>query len=384
MNRSILPTLILLFAAAALNAQDNNRWTFFQTLDWEARLAYLQDQPSAQADSEFLLKVLDLADSERIEAGTETEISLKKDIALRVIRLLADRPAAGAVAAITRIPLQYRDPILRGEAWVALAKLGDQPSVALMVRTLAAINESGLRSRSEEIQASYLVQALGIFKASEAFRTMAAASLAWYSPVSGVKAQAKRTLASLVPDVETEILKLLADDGDLALREGLFSEVLDQGDSVAAARAASALLGTLVGIQTQDKGDQDRIERMTLAALLGAQKASAPPASLVPPLKVLLNRAASQDQMTQTVRLLAKINDPSALTLLSSALSGYNARQKAGTNRNQDLLLVKELFQALGATGKAEARIPLDEARFSGYSAAYVRDVQEALDKLPR
>ena len=84
------------------------------------------------------------------------------------------------------------------------------------------------------------------------------------------------------------------------------------------------------------------------------------------------------------MRLLGRIDDPSAVALLSDTLSGFNVRQKAGTNTSQDLSLVKELFQTLGQTGKAAARTALDEARFSDYSPGFVRDAQAAEDKLPR
>jgi len=385
MNPTFRLTLFLLFGIAGLlPAQDNNRWTFFESLEWGARLAYLQDQPLVQTDGEFLLKILNLVDSDRIETGTEMEVANKKAIAQQTIRLMADHGVPGTVAAVTRIPQQYRDPVLRGEAWITLAKLGDRASIPSMVRTLATMNDSGSRTRGEEIQAAYLVQALGLLKATEGFRTVTAASLAWYSPASGIRAQARRTQALLVPDLEAATLNLLANDEDLTLREGVFLALVDQGDAAATARAASAVLGSLVRFQARDKADQDRTERLTLAALVAAQKTPTPPASLVPPLQILLVRADNQEAITQAVRLLGKIDDPAALGLLATTLSGYNAQQKAKTNKNEDLAIVKELFQALAATGKAGARIPLDEARFSDYTPAFAHEAQDALDKLPK
>lgn len=376
--------LLLLGGISTLFAEDSNRWTMFQTLDWDTRLVYLQDQKDLQRDGELLLQILVLADSERIESGTDMDISNKRAVATIAIRGLAEHPVQGAVATLARIPVQYRDPVLRGEAWLALAKLGDQTSIPSMVRALEAMNDSGARSRSEEIQAAYLVQALGLLKAEAAFRTVAQASLAWYSPASGVKNQARKTLVSLVPDVEKATLTLLADDENLELREGLFQAVAEQDDPAATARASAAVLSTLVRLQARDKADQDRTERLTLMTLVAAQKAPSPPASLVPSLNVLLTRADNQEAMVQSIRLLGKIDDPAALALLTAQLSGYNAQQKAGINKNSDLALVRELFQALAATKKQAARTPLDEARFSNYTPALTRDAQDALDQLPQ
>lgn len=374
---------LTLWIGVTLSAQEN-RWSFFESLDWESRLAFIQDQPSAQTDGEFLLKALSLADSERIESGTDLEINNKKAITQIAMKYLADHPLPGAAVAVARIAQQYRDPLLRGEAWVALAKMGDRDSAPGMVRILASINESGLRSRAEEIQAAYLVQALGLLEAPEAFRTMWATSMAWYSPASGVRAQARRTLAVLVPDGEKATLELLAQDEDLGLREDVFHAIVDQGDAVATGRASTALLSTLVRLQPRDQSDQERTARLILEALVAAQKAATPPVELVPSLRILLTKGGNSEEATQTVRLLGKIDEPSALSLLTSTLAGYNARQKAGTNKAPDLLLVKELIAALLATGKAAARVPLDEARFSDYTPAIVREAQDALDKLPK
>ena len=384
MNQTIRIASVLFLCAASLGAQTANRWTLFQALDWSGRLDYLHDQTSVKDDGPFLLQALDLTDSSQVESGTDQDSSLKKEITLLLIKMLAAHPEPGAVAAISRIPQEYKDPLLKGESWVALAKLGDKAFIPGLVTTLDSLNESGLRSRNEEIQAAYAVQALGILKASEGFRAVAGASLAWYSPASQVKVAAKKTLPLLVSDFEKAVTPLLADDQDLTFREGFFQEVVEMSDSAMAARAASAVLSTLVYQRPGDKVDQDRTRRLTLAAFVAAQNSPHPPASLVPSLKVLLGRTESYEILAGSVRLLGRIDDPSAVALLSDTLAGFNLRQKAGTNTTQDLALVKELFQALAQTGKAEARVTLDEARFSDYPPGFVREAQAAEDKLPR
>jgi hypothetical protein len=353
-------------------------------MDWNGRVAFLQDPAQPALDEGFLRNALGLADSSRIESGPDAEVVQKKTAAVILIKRLAALPAPAAAPAIERIPQQYRDPVLRGEAWVALAKLGDKAVVPSLVRTLAGLNDSGERTRAEEIQAWYLVQALGTFKAPEAFRTVAATSLGWYTPASQVRVLARKTLPTLVPDPEAATLDLLANDDDLTLREGIFLGVVDQGDAALSARAASAVLGTLVRLQARDKEDQDRTRRLILEALVAAQKAPAPPAGLVPALKLLLTKADTLESQVQSVRLLGKIDDPSALKLLEDTLSGYNDQQKAGALPAQALVVVRELFTALAQTGKAEARTVLDAVRFAGYTPAVIHDAQDALDKLPK
>jgi len=378
-------TLVLLFGVAAgLTAQSTTRWDLYQALDWPARQDYLNQNASPPLDEAFLLQALDLVDSARIESGAENEVAVKKAITIKLMKLLAALPSPKAAPAITRIPLQYRDPVLRGEAWVALAQLGDRTVIASLVRNLAGLNDSDSRDRGDEVQAAYAIQALGTLKAAEGFRAVAAASQGWYSPASGVRALAKKTLPLLVPDANQATLDLLAGDADLTLKEGLFQSIVDQGDVAYTASAASAILGPLVNYHGQDQADKDRTARLTLATLVGAQAAPSPPVSLVAPLKVLLAQSDSFQLKAHAVRLLGKVDDPSAVQLLNTTLSGLNARQKVGTNKPADLALVSELVGALARTGKATAKPALDEARYSDYPASLVKEVDAALKQLPQ
>ncbi|HTH14415.1 MAG TPA: hypothetical protein VMB23_08460, partial [Spirochaetia bacterium] len=263
MNSHLRMSMVLfLVAATSLAAQDNSRWNLFESMDWNGRVTFLQDPAQQALDEGFLRNALSLADSSRIESGPEAEVVQKKAAAILLVKKLALLPSPAAIPAIERLPQQYRDPVLRGESWLALAKLGDKAVVPTMVRTLAGLNDSGERTRAEEIQAWYLVQSLGIFKATEAFRTVAATSLGWYTPASQVRVLAKKTLPTLATDPEAATLDLLTNDEDLALREGIFLAVVDQGDAPLSARAASAVLTSVVRLQARDKTDQDRTERL--------------------------------------------------------------------------------------------------------------------------
>ena len=384
MNHTMRVTLALLVGVAtSLSAQTSTRWDLFQTLDWEGRLAFLDQKADAVKDGAFLLQALDLVDSEQIELGSDNASAVKRSVALKLIRALVVVAPPGAVVAIARIPVQYKDPTLRGESWLALAKLGDQTSVPELIRVLTALNETRQRGRAEEIQASYALQAIGILKAADAFRAVAAASQGWYTPASGLKPLARKTMALIVPDLEAAVLDLLANDEDLALREGLFEQIASQSDFQATARASAALLGTLVRFQPRDKSDQDATRRLLLSALVGAQAAKAPPATLIAPIRLILTQDANYEQMMQGIQLLGKIDDPTALEVLTATLEKYNKQQKAGTNTPEELSLTKQLFLSLAQTGKKEARVPLDEAKYSDYTPALRQLAVDALAKLP-
>ncbi len=383
MKRTLLWVILLLGVTFTPWAEESSSWTLYESLDWSGRLDYLKG-PKAPTDGAFLLRALEATDAARIEADRDPDSPVKKEIALRLIGQLATQPVEGALPLLSRIPRQYKDPFLRGESWVALAKLGSKTLAAELALNLMALNESGTRSRNEEIQAAYAVQAFGLLKAPEGFRAVAGAAVAWYSPASRVKESARKVLPTLVPDFEKAILPLLSDDPDLTFRDGLFQVIADGSDKGFGARAAASVLSTLVGDRPEAKADRDTVARLTLEALGVALAAPSPPASLVTPLATLLGRPEPEEIHIQSVRVLAKVDDPAAVTVLSDALGRLNSRQKSGTNTNQDFHLVRELISALGQTGKASARPVLEEVRLSDYPPGFAREAQAAADRLPR
>ena len=96
MNHTFRLALVLLVGiTASLPAQDTNRWDFFQSLDWTGRLAYLQDTTqNPPLDETFLRQALDLTDSEQIETGSDNDMTLKKSVAVLLVRRLAALPSA--------------------------------------------------------------------------------------------------------------------------------------------------------------------------------------------------------------------------------------------------------------------------------------------------
>lgn len=387
MKTLIYPVLALLLASGPLSAQattSTNQWELFVSLDWPGRQAYLEKGSPVDWDDAFLTKALALTDEAQIETGEDREVSAKKAVAIRVVRALAARSVTAAAPALARLPVQYRDPWLRGEAWLAGAKLGDATIVPALVRTLSALNESSQRGRGEEIQATYVIQALGLLKATDGFRAVAAAGQAWYSPASGVRALAKKTLPQLTTDLNAAIDQLLASDEDLALVEGVFQDVVAAGDADRTARAAGSFLGPLVRVIPHDQEAQDRTYRLILAGLTAAQKVAKPPVTLVPALRFLVVKNNNDQEMIQSIQVLAKIDDPAALDVLVTLMNRYNAQQKVGTNTARDITLARETITALALTGKAGARKPLDEAQFCDYTPAVNRDLVDALAKLPR
>jgi len=380
------PLLILtafVLAAGTAAAEKASQWDLYQMYDWSSRLDFYTNTAASTISDDFVLRSLDLSDAARIESGPESEVQIKRSLALVLIRILGDRGLQAAAPALARLPVQYKDPVLRGESWLALGKIGDRTAVPSLVRTLAGLNDSGQRTRGEEIQANYLVRALALLKAPEAFRAVAAAAQAWYTPSSGVRALAKKVLPTLVPDYDAAVDQLLSTDDDLNLLEATFQDVAAAGNAERTTRAAAAMLSPLVRIIPADQEAQDRAYRLILSALSSAQKSAAPPASLVPSLRYLLVYNRNPQLMIQSVQLLGRIADPAAVGVLSDQMRHYNTRQATQANSPRDMTLVHETIVALGLTGKAAARSPLEEGRFAGYTPAVVREIAEALGKLP-
>jgi HEAT repeat protein len=251
-----------------------------------------------------------------------------------------------------------------------------------MTSELNVLNAGSRRARPQEVLAAYIIQSLTILKAKAAFRDVAVASVAWYTPKSGVCELAKNALSALSTDPFAATLVLLGSDDDLIFRENFFNSLGLDKDPVAGGAAADAVLSTLVTFQLRDSREKDSAVRLLKAALIAADKSPKPPATLAGPLKVLITKKNDLVLKLIAVRVLAKIGDDASINVLISSLEDLNQRQKMGSISSQDVTLVRELIVSLGVTKKSMAQSVLQEVRFCNYTPAIVNLALESIAKL--
>ena len=367
------------FAAAEVNA---GLWAQYEAMPINERLAFFKAQKAESLTDEFLVKALLLADTESIEKGDDNQKQVKGELAQWLCRSLGDRKVASAAGLLVRIPVQYKDPFLRGEAWLALAKLGDSSLAAAMTSELNVLNAGSRRARPQEVLAAYIIQSLTILKAKAAFRAVAVASVAWYTPKSGVCELAKNALPALSTDPFAATLVLLGSDDDLIFRENFFNSLGLDKDPVAGGVAADAVLSTLVTFQLRDSQEKDAAVRLLKASLSAADKSPQPPATLSGPLKALIARKNDIALKLIAVRVLAKIADDPSTNVLTTALGDLNQKQKMGSITKEEVTLVRELIVNLGVTKKSMAQSVLQEVRFCNYTPAIVNLALESIAKL--
>ena len=385
-TKNVLLFLSLVLAGGSLaGAQEvqSNLWTLYEATPVNGRLAYLQAQKADAVSDAFLLQALQLADSEDIEKGTDNVKQAKNSLVRWLCATLGARKVTAAAAQIARLPVQYKDPFLRGEAWLALAKIGDSRAVDDMIRDLATINTGSLRGKSQEVLASYILSSLNLLKASTAFREVTVSSLGWFAPATGLRDYAKKSLDSLSTDVVAGKLLLLRDDEDLLFRELLFEDMDLSRDPELGGRAAEAVLSTLVNYQMRDSLEKASAGRLLKAALMTAALAPTPPAGLNKPLRDLLSQSKADPAMkVLAIGILAKIADQAAMDTLVTNLGDFNMKQKLGAISAAETLLVREYIAALGLARKATGRAVLQDVRFSDYTPAIVSLAVDALEKL--
>ncbi|MEI8095490.1 MAG: hypothetical protein WCG80_14870 [Spirochaetales bacterium] len=386
MKTKTLLILLAIFAvgSAVLPAETTtNQWSFYEASPLAERLSYLQSQRPADLSDAFLLQALLLADSEDLEKGTDNVKQEKRALGQWLCQALGTRKVVAAAQLLGRIPAQYKDPFLRGEAWLALARMGDSRAVLDMIRELGQLNAGAVRGRSQEVMASYILQSLALLKATGAFRDTAVASLGWYTAAGGIRELARKSLGAMSSDVFASKLDLLRNDDDLIFRESLFLDLGVESDPVAGGKAAEAVLSTLVTFQMRDSLEKDAATRLLKASLMAANAAPAPPPALSGPMKTLIDQKKADMALKMiAVRVLAHIGDPVSIDILVKNLGDFNLKQKQGVLTADELALVREIIFNLGAVKKSAGRAVLQDVRFSDYVPAVVTLALEALDKL--
>ena len=378
----VLTGVLFSFGVSAVAEVNPGLWAQYEAMPSIERLAFFKAQTPQSLNDEFLVKALLLSDTEGMEKGDDNEKHVKGELAQWLCRSLGDRKATSAAGVLARIPVQYKDSYLRGEAWLALAKLGDSSQALSMIRELNVLNAGSRRQRPQEVLAAYIIESLTFLKTPTAFRDVAVASVSWYSPASGVRELARKALTALSSDPFASELVLLGNDDDLIFREDFFNSLGLDKDPVAGGAAADAVLSTLVTFQLRDSREKDSAVRLLKAALIAADKSPKPPATLAGPLKVLITKKNDLILKLIAVRVLAKIGDDASINVLISSLGDLNQRQKMGSISSQDVTLVRELIVSLGTTKKSIAQSVLQEVRFCNYTPAIVNLALESIQKL--
>lgn len=345
-------------------------------------------------DREFtpvLVGALDKLVSRRLEEGPANEVYDKNRLARLIVQELGNLKSIEAAEAVYILYGEVREPVLKGEAAVALGKMRAVDYAEKLAFDLNSINlrPDPAKSRDQEILALGLVQGLESMRSPLGYEPVFLASQGWYSKNSQVKDTAKAALVTMVDDPTDSIIDILVSNPSMDIKGAALAASLSSRAS-AERKAEVASRALRIGIEraTVDKASELAASSLRVSAIAGLsglrdQKAENVPL-LVKSVSLDKKNDVSLDETVKAYVALGVNGSDDAAKFLSSTLSEYNTREKSKLNTPRDKLLIRQVIASMVLTKNPLVKNVLLQAQFiKEYDGQIIREVQAALATFP-
>ncbi len=283
-----------------------------------------------------------------------------------------------------------QDPFLKGEAIIALGRVGAKKYVNkldLMLRNLNLNFGSIQDQRKNEIVAYALVMALARLKQPESYTPLFFAAHGWYSRQSGVKEKAAKALLTIVKDPTEQLKKIIINTKayDLklaALRAGEKSKASADNKAV----LAVAALDQGLSHSPQNVTEKTQLKSLRIEALRVLEGGSAKPEAAVPLMKSIIigyqtERLFDEDEILQVLGTLGTYKSDSSAQVMTEFLSYLTDRKESGGTVSYRIS--KALVIAMGNNGNRLCFEELTRAQYSdAWENSIKREAKKSLAKL--
>jgi len=321
-----------------------------------------------------------------------TEKSLQIDLMKMIVMELGRLKANDAGEVLYETAQTAEDPILKGEALIALGKVGARqyaPELALMLRNLNMNVDATRDQRKNEILAFALVTALERFREESGYESVFFASRGWYSPLSGVKERAAKALQVMVDDPTEQLLGILQKDEDF---ENKLAALQAEENSSASdsSKAEVAAIGLTEGLKysPRDLTEARQLKTLRLYSLGMLKKYPMPRETDITSYMdrmILLYRADrvfDEDEMITLLETMGSFEGEEGIAQSLAAFLGYyNERREVSPP--ESYRIVRALIQALGTVGHTAGLEELTIVTFSNYwEGSIQREAKAAIEKI--
>ncbi|GEM_PF-5784532 len=380
---------LCLLVSGVLNAQDSPQQMsnlLKRSFTDQERLNVVQRMvraPSPDYAEVFEQTLRDLV-SRRIEEGTPRDRDVKQNLALLLVQQLGQLKVKTAESVLFQLTREIREPILRGEAYFSLGRVGETDSLKYLAETLLSLSDSTRRSRDEEIFAYGIVKGLEASGRPEAFAALFVASRSWFSSRSQVKVVAEQAWKKLGSNL-TETVANFAVSGE-ALRYRIQAVRYlreNEGDTAIQAKKAIEILKHGLSFQPVNFEDTRLIELYTREAAKLAVQYSQAEADIVVPFSRLIELNRDWSETASLIDAIARGKTDEGITYLTTLLQQYNQRQAAGGNNDTAYRMVNQLLSSFEAILDPRTKQALMEFTAMNYAPVLKLKAQAILDKLP-
>ncbi len=351
-------------------------------------------QSIIEQHSRDMIPVLQRALDEQIRAlrtpRSRTERELAYTITKMAVKELGRLKATESAPYVWEVVNAVDDPFLKGEAIIAVGKMGARnyaEELALMLRNINFNYDEIENQRDNEIIAYALVMALERLKQPVGYKPVFFASSGWYSSRSGVKDLAEDALSSMVDDPTDQLAEIMVDEGDYniklhALTAALESKAPDEN------KAKVAALGFKEGIRNTDKNKKERyaLKDLRIQSLNAVSRLENKDQTTLPVMEEMVmgyrkDRIYDEDEMLAVLNALGSFQNDEAAKILTEFL-GYLTNRREG-RPTDSLRIAKATIIALGQTKSQIGMEELNMVIISPYWENSVRRLaKEALENL--
>ena len=323
-------------------------------------------------------------------SGDVTARSKSTEFTKMVVKELGRLKATEAAPYLWQIVEAVDDPFLKGEAIIALGKVGARQysvELNLMLRNLN-LNFGNIQDqRGNEIVAFSLVQTLDRLKQPESYSPLFFASTGWYSSGSGVREKAGEAIINILDDPTEQLVKIIEESKAYDIKLA----ALSAGDKSGAdddSKAALAVLALKDGLQSSAKNPTEKalLKSLRVKALNILEILSVKPEEAVKYMERMLvlyrtDRLYDIDEMVDLFETFGTFSSDESVKAQTTFLAYLTERRESG--RVIDLRISKSSIIAIGNTGNPLGFEELTNVQYSdSWESSVKREAKNALSKL--
>lgn len=323
-------------------------------------------------------------------AGDVTERLATSDYTKMIVKELGRLKANEASAHIWQIVQAVDDPFLKGEAIIALGKVGARQytnELNLLLRNLNFNLGDIQNQRKDEIVAYSLIIALERLKQPSSYSPLFFASTGWYSSLSGVRSKAVESMLSILDDPTEQLMQVLMDtkayDIKLAALDAGFKS--KASDANKAALAISAIKEGLLA-SPMNPTEKIQLKSLRVLALNILESVSEKPEEAILYMNRMLilyrtDRLFDIDEMVNLFQAFGTFSSDTSVKAQTEFLAYLTDRKESG--RIIDLRISKSSIIAIGNTGNPLGFEQLTNVQYSdSWENSVKREAKNALSKI--
>jgi HEAT repeat protein len=335
----------------------------------------------------LLTQALDQINKNRIDVGTPSELYAKVNLARLIIQELGNLQATDAAEIIFTLYKTSHDPLLKADAAMTLGKIRAVAYTEQLARDLSDVNlRPELQApRDQEILAAGLVQCLQDMHSPLGYEPVFLASVAWYSPSSGIKAAAETALPKIMDDPTDSLGNIIKENPLIRVKQVALAAAA-ASKATPDHKAAVARIALRIGIDLFSSDPQTALaiadlRQKAIKLLVDCNDKDAQSAGLLKEIVLLYKGNADNfDETLLAYGALGANGGDAAANVLVDQLEVYNERQNSMANTAHDKLLVRQIIAAMIQSKNPLVKPVLTRPQFiDAYDVQIRRDVTDAL-----